>query len=73
MSICGKPDSHGAVQLAEVVTAGRHALDRLHWSGRHTCGQVVVIHDGAEAGDEIEDVLFLVTGQNRLRTGDSTG
>jgi hypothetical protein len=63
MSLCGKPDSHRTVELAAVVTAGRHTLDWLDSGGGHTCGWVVVIDHGAEAGDEVEDVLFLVTGQ----------
>jgi hypothetical protein len=61
-------DSHGAVQLAEVVTAGGDTLDRLHRSGGLAGVHIVVVHNGAQTGDEVEDVLFLVTGtavQNR--------
>jgi hypothetical protein len=66
-------DSHRAVQYALVVTAGRDALDRLHECGGQAGGRIVVEHWSAQTGDEVEDVLFLVTGKNRLRTGGSTG
>jgi len=58
-------DRHRAIQLALVVTAGRHTLDGLDRGGRLAGVRVVVVDNRAEAGDEVEDVLFLVTARPR--------
>jgi hypothetical protein len=64
MSFCGEPDRHGAVQLTLVVTAGGNTLDRLYKCGGQAGGRIVVEHWSAQTGDEVEDVLFLVTGKS---------
>ena len=56
---------HEAVQLALVVAAGGDGADELvDGVGGQTPGGVVV-EDHVHAGDEVEDVLFLVAGPGR--------
>jgi hypothetical protein len=57
-------DSHGAVEHALVVTTSRNTLDRLYKCGGQAGGRIVVEHWSAQTGDEVEDVLFLVTGKS---------
>lgn len=63
---CRRSDCRSSIrEVVLVITASVSALDRLVASfAADTYVRIGVEANGAEAGDEVEDVLFLVTGES---------